>query len=205
MANGASRAHRLAVMAIMLDIITFAVGIGFIFVAIGHDAGGSLECTSVNGLCKGTIYSLNFAPKATGATASSQAVPKNTNYCTGITAGPFVTGGGRIQLWGTWVLADLNVTGQVFNPTAKIGTAQPFTVFQAGSCQNGGTVSGNSLFSVYAPISGAASQWTGATSFATVALAAGTYYAWIDFQVKNTDVLMTSFGTLSSITMLEIK
>jgi hypothetical protein len=41
-------------MAIMLDIITFAVGIGLIFVAIGHDAGGPLECTSANGLCKTT-------------------------------------------------------------------------------------------------------------------------------------------------------
>lgn len=58
MGNGSSRAHRLAVLAILLDLITFAVGIGFIFVAIGHDANSSTECISTSTLgstfCKGS-------------------------------------------------------------------------------------------------------------------------------------------------------
>jgi hypothetical protein len=65
LANSSSRAHRLAVIAILLDIVTFAVGIGFIFIAIGHDAGGSLECTSVNKLCLTTTTDPCILPPGT--------------------------------------------------------------------------------------------------------------------------------------------
>jgi hypothetical protein len=52
-----SKARKLAVIAIMLDLFTFTIGIGFIFIAIGHDANSLTECTSGNGLCPGTATS----------------------------------------------------------------------------------------------------------------------------------------------------
>lgn len=185
---------------LIFDILTATVGFGLVFVAVGHDANSATECTSLNGLC--APYSLNYRKKDTGGLFFSRLMAHGSDYCTGVTTGPFTTSTtGNILISGLYALTDNNVTGEVFSIKVEFGVNVPVTTWQLGQCNVSNAQI--AVISLYAPITGTIFSQTFAVNF--VSPGPNTYYAAIDLNAAVNDVSILSRGTTSHLQVLEIK
>lgn len=168
-------------------------------------------CTTTNGLCVTTQYSLNQVVAATDPNALNKVLPVGTAFCTGITTAA-LTASNRIFAWGDYAADDLNTTGAKLLIQLYISSAVPTTAFASGLCATGGAVIATGTIS-FGTVFGALS----ATNTFTTALngfkagVAGTWYGWFEVTAQNfvgslnMDQITTQVYGISSLQMQEQK